>query len=139
MRVEIAALCDAATDQAGKLNLLGAFDRMGGQLPLVIQQCAAAFRIRWDRLDAGEHVLVLSLRDTRGIPLVPPLESKIQVPEMPPHIESHAINLVLNLQRLRVDREGKYLMILTIDGVEFAMLPLWVDDLTPREPNPLQR
>jgi hypothetical protein len=137
MRVEIAAICDAATDQGGKLNILGAFDRIGGELPMVMPQCATAFRIRWDREDAGEHSLSLLFEDLRGAPLLPPLESKIGVPSMPPELDSHAINLVLNLQRLRVEHEGKYQMILRVDGKEVAVLPLWVQDLTPHEPNPL--
>ena len=138
MIVEIAALCDAATDQGGKLNILGAFDRIGGPLPIVLQQCAVALRIRWDRDDVGEHSMQLLFEDLRGIPLLPPLESKIGVPGFPDELESHAMNMVLNLQRIRVDREGVYRMVLRIDGEELTRLPLFVQDATPHEPNPLK-
>lgn len=138
MNIEILALCDAATDQAGKLNILGAFDRVGGALPMVLPQCSVALRIRWMRADVGEHRLSISFGDQRGIPLVPPLDSGIHVPEMPPEIDSHAVNMVLNFQRLRVDRAGSYLLTVKVDDFEIASLPLFVQDTTPKEPNPLQ-
>jgi len=41
MNIEIIALCDAATDQQGKLNILGAFDTVFTKsLPTVHTQCA---------------------------------------------------------------------------------------------------
>jgi len=41
MDVEIFALCDAATDSGGKLNILGAFDRVSTrQFPAVHPPCA---------------------------------------------------------------------------------------------------
>jgi len=109
---------------------------MGGALPMVIPQCAAAFRMRWDRADVGEHVLNLLFQDMRGIPLLPSLESKLNVPPMPPELESHAINLVLNLQRIRIEKEGQYQLIFRVDGLDQVVLPFWVQDLTPKEPNP---
>jgi len=138
MNVEIASLCDAATDQAGKLNILGSFDHVGGPLPLVYPHCTAAFRIRWESNDAGDHTLTLKFQDVRGIPLIPPLQSTINVPPMPPEVESHAINLVLNFQQIRLEREGKYVMTFSVDGVDQATLPLYVSDTTPHEPNPLR-
>jgi len=136
MQLEVFALCDAATDQMGKLNILGAFDRVGGELPMVLPQCAVVLRIRWDRVDAGNHTLLLQFQDLRGIPLVPPLESQIGVPSMPAQLDSHAVNLVLNMQRLHVEREGKYVVMLRIDNIEIARIPLYVEDATPKEPNP---
>ena len=60
MNIEIAAICDAATANGigGRLNILGAFDRaFPPQFPFVIPQCAAAFRIRYQRPEAGIHNL----------------------------------------------------------------------------------
>jgi hypothetical protein len=137
MNVEIAALCDAATDQAGKLNLLGTFDRLHANLPLVLPQCAAAFRIRYLRSEAGEHTLTLHLEDLQGNALIPPLDSHVMFPPMQGGYDSQAVNLVLNMQRLRIDRAGKYMLRLRIDLIEAVSLPLWMEDVTPKEPNPL--
>jgi len=41
MNIQVAVLCDAATDDNGKLNLLGAFDTIyTQQLPAVHPQCS---------------------------------------------------------------------------------------------------
>ena len=63
MNIEIAAICDAATanDAGGRLNILGAFDRIFAKFPLVIPQCSAAFRLRYQRSEAGTHQLSLSI------------------------------------------------------------------------------
>lgn len=137
MIVEIASLCDAATDQGGKLNLLGTFDRLHAELPLVLPQCAAAFRIRYSRSEAGEHLLALHLEDLNGTVLIPPLESRVTFPPVQTSFDSQAVNLVLNIQRLRIEAAGKYVLRLRINQIEAVSLPLWMEDATPREPNPL--
>ena len=46
MNIQVAVLCDAATDDNGKLNLLGAFDTIyTQQLPAVHPQCSIALRV----------------------------------------------------------------------------------------------
>jgi hypothetical protein len=43
MNIQVAVLCDAATDDNGKLNLLGAFDTIyARELPAIHPQCAVA-------------------------------------------------------------------------------------------------
>lgn len=80
MNIEVAAICDAATasDMGGRLNILGAFDRVfAQQFPMQIPQCAVAFRIRYQRAEAGEHELSLVFEDVCGNPVVNPMQSKI--------------------------------------------------------------
>lgn len=137
MNVEMLALCDAATDHGGRLNMLGAFDRVGGALPVVLPQCAVVIRMRWTREDVGEHRVGIQLADERGKSLIPPLDSTVHVPPMPTEMESHAINMILNLQRLRIELAGVYKLILNIDNSTLASVPLFVQDTTPKEPNPL--
>ena len=50
MTIQVAVLCDAATDESGKLNLLGAFDTIyTQQLPAVHPQCSVRLAEReWD-------------------------------------------------------------------------------------------
>lgn len=137
MIIEVAALCDAATDQNGKLNLLGTFDRLHASVPFVLPQCAAAFRIRYSRSEAGEHSLALELEDLNGNSLVPPIDSRVFFPPVHPSFDSQTVNLVLNMQRLRIEVPGKYILRLRINQIEAMSLPLWMEDETPREPNPL--
>ncbi len=55
MKIEIFTLCDAATtDAAGKLNILGSFDRLNAvQAPITHPQCALAIKLRFERVEEG--------------------------------------------------------------------------------------
>ena len=57
MTIQIAVLCDAATDYNGKLNLLGTFDTiLTSQLPAIHPQCSIALRIAFNRIEEGALV-----------------------------------------------------------------------------------
>ena len=136
MNIEIAAICDAATANGigGRLNILGAFDRVfPAKFPFVIPQCAAAFRIRYQRAETGTHKLALSIEDVCGHPIVPVTESNI--PSEP--VATAAINLVLNMQRLQITRPDKYIVRLIVDDEELIFLPLYIlEDPRAKQANP---
>ena len=80
MKVELAALCDAATESGGKLNILGAFDAFHlPQYPFQVPHCALVYRIRFNRVEGGEHSVRVNFVDQDGKDLVPPLEAKANV------------------------------------------------------------
>ena len=61
MNIQVAVLCDAATDDNGKLNLLGSFDTIyAPQLPAVHPQCAVALRVTFQPGEGitGSHLVV---------------------------------------------------------------------------------
>ena len=129
MNIEIAAICDAATANGigGRLNILGAFDRaFPPQFPFVIPQCAAAFRIRYQRAEAGVHNLKLSIEDVCGHAIVPVMESQIPFEPVADGLDTAAINLVLNMQRLQIKRPDKYIVRLLVDDEEIVFLPLYI-------------
>ncbi|MDO8142424.1 MAG: hypothetical protein Q6358_13070, partial [Candidatus Brocadiales bacterium] len=67
MNIEVMALCDAATEAQGKLNILGTFDTIFAQkLPAVSSQCAIAFRVRFNQIEKGEHKIKLNLVNEDG-------------------------------------------------------------------------
>ena len=126
MRVEIFALCDAATDTGGRLNLLGTFDTLAAvSFPSRHPHCAIALRLRFRRIEEGIHRVRLQLVDEDGQPMVPPLDGQLDV-RCRPDAESGSANLVLNLQSLPLARPGRYSVDLAIDGREEASLPLYV-------------
>ena len=128
MNIEIAAICDAATanDVGGRLNILGAFDRIFAKSPLVIPQCSAAFRLRYQRSEAGTHQLSLSIEDVVGHPIVPPMQSEIELLPVVQGFDTAAVNMVLNMQRLQFKRPDKYIVRLVVDNEELATLPLYI-------------
>lgn len=133
MNVEAFLLCDAATDQQGKLNVLGAFDNIfAGQLPAVHPACAVAARIRFQAIESGNHAVRMHVIDEDGHSIGPKIEGNIAI-----HIgedsDSGVVNLIFNVQGLKFEKHGKYRIDLAIDGNIQASLPLRVRE-APNQP-----
>jgi hypothetical protein len=126
MDVEAFLLCDAATDQHGKLNVLGAFDTVfAKKVPVVHPACAVAARIRFSKVEQGEHAVRICVIDQDGKEVVPKLDGKVSV-RVGDEAGSMAVNLVLNFQRLKLPDYGEYRVDLAIDGQQKASLPFFV-------------
>ena len=128
MQIEVFSLCDAATDTAGKLNILGAFDMMlVSKIPAVYPQCAVALRIRFERIERAEHKVQVHFVDKDGRNVIPPLESQMKVHFIDEQ-RSVSVNMILNIHGLRIDRAGEYSIDLAIDGQQKSSLPLFVKE-----------
>lgn len=130
MIIEAFLLCDAATDQQGRLNVLGAFDGIfARELPVVYPACAVAARVRFSRIEEGSHPVRINIIDEDGTAVVPRLDGNVTV-----HIggstSSAVVNLVLNLQRIKLERYGQYQIDLAIDDEVKASLPFYVLERT---------
>ncbi len=131
MRLELFALCDAATVSGGKLNLLGAFDSIqAAQLPATHAQCAVAMRFRFNRVEEGEHRLVLTLVDEDGQRILAPIDGTLHV-KMEGDEESAVANFIVNIHQLKFERPGSYSIDLAVDGAHECSLPLNVKLLPP--------
>lgn len=131
MDIELFTLCDAATESAGKLNILGCFDRIiARQLPTLHPHCAIALRLRFDRIEEGEHRVKINLVDDDGKPVFPGLDGNISV-RMPPDGPSVCANMILNLNGLKFEKAGQYAVDLAIDGRHERSLPVYVTLLEP--------
>jgi len=128
MEIQIATLCDAATDYNGKLNILGAFDTIAaGKLPAPVPQCAMAIRMQFEREDAGEHDLVVSVIDPDGTPVVKPLEMSFGL-EWPPEDDVTFLtrNLVYYMHNLQFPSSGQHSLDIRCDGDILARRPISV-------------
>ena len=126
MDVEIFALCDAATDYAGKLNLLGTFDSVHGrEFPLVFPHCAVALRLRFERIEEGTHRVRMNFVDEDGRAVIPTLDNTVTV-RLPPDEPSICTNMVLNIQGMKFEKPGRYAIDLAIDGRHERSLPITV-------------
>ena len=93
MYIEVMSLCDAATEAQGKLNILGTFDTIFSQkLPAVCSHCAVALRVRFSRIEKGEHKIKLNLVDEDGKPILPSLETSPKV-DFPADFDSGVMKL----------------------------------------------
>ena len=129
MNIQVAVLCDAATDDHGKLNLLGAFDTIyAPQMPAFHPQCAVALRVTFQPGDEGTRKLSLNIINADG-------RSILQVPDMPVEValpdDTHFVtrNFIVNIQQLKFERIGLYSVDLSMDGRQLCSIPLAVKQM----------
>jgi len=126
MNIEAFLLCDAATDQQGKLNILGAFDNIfAKKMPTMHPACAVAARIRFEKIEEGSHTIRIHIIDEDGKSIGPKLQGNINV-RIGDDVDSTATNIVLNIQRLKFEKYGQYRIDLAIDNQIKASLPFHV-------------
>jgi hypothetical protein len=131
MNIQVAVLCDAATDDNGKLNLLGAFDTIyARELPAIHPQCAVALRVTFASADEGKRQLKLNFVDADGRPIMPAIEIPVEV-TLPADMHFGTRNFVLNFQQLKFAQPGLYSMDVLLDGDVKANIPLLVRHLQP--------
>src|ERR1043165_4394363 len=132
MNIQVAVLCDAATDSAGKLNVLGTFDTIiTQQLPAVHPQCSIALRATFSNTEEGDHKLTVNFVDEDGKSIMqnfPPIPVQIVIPE-----DAHFVsrNFIINLRDLSFKTPGFYSIDIGLDGKEEASIPLFVKQVQP--------
>ena len=129
MDIEIFSLCDAATEQGGKLSLLGSFDSIyakNAQGPIVHADCSLVLRIRFSRIEYGAHSLRARIINYDGRDIVPPLETGIRVEFGDDVLDYYLFNSVIRIRDLTFPAAGKYRIDLAIDGKLERQLPLTV-------------
>ena len=128
MHVEVFSLCDAATADAGKLNMLGAFDTIwAAKMPAVHPQCAVVLRIKFSAIERGEHKILVNFVDADGRHIMPSAKGTINI-NFSGEQRCGSANLILNIQRLKFEKYGEYSIDLAIDGRSEASLPLLVKE-----------
>lgn len=126
MNVQVAILCDAATDDNGKLNLLGAFDTIyAQQLPAIHPQCAVALRVTFAAGDEGQHKLALNFINADGHPIMPAMEIPVAI-VMSEEVYFVTRNFIVNIQQLKFVEAGLYSVDIRLDGKSQASIPLQV-------------
>jgi hypothetical protein len=135
MTIQVAVLCDAATDYNGKLNLLGTFDTIyTPQLPAHHPHCSIATRIAFDRVEEGHHKLVVNFVDEDGQPIMDSMEVPVEV-VFPPDATFISRNFIVNIQQLKLDKTGLYSIDLSLDGRALSSIPLSVKRLEQKTPD----
>ena len=128
MNIEAFCLCDAATNEAGKLNMLGAFDTIWVEkFPILHPHCAVAVRLRFDAIEKGNHPLSINIVDADGRHIVPPLSGVVTI-AMPDGQATGTINFVVNVQGLKIEKPGTLSIDLAVDGRHEMSLPIYIRD-----------
>jgi len=136
MNIQVAVLCDAATNDNEKLNLLGAFDTIyAQQLPALHPQCSVALRLTFTPGDEGHHQVTLNFVNADGRTIMQPMDfpMTIAIPD-----DAHFVtrNLIVNIQQLQFKEAGMFSLDILLDGRSQASIPLLVKHVPPREPAP---
>jgi len=128
MNIQVAVLCDAATDEgSGKLNLLGAFDTIcAQQLPATHPQCSVALRVTFGSGDEGTHTVRLNFVDADGRSIMPDFPPIPVVVTLPEHMHFGSRNVIVNFQNLKFDKPGLYSIDVSVDDQPLASIPLLV-------------
>ena len=129
MKVELFAICDAATDYNGRLNMLGIIDSIWAEkVPAVHPQCAVAVRLRFQKIEEGMHTVRTSMVNADGSAVVKPVEAEVNV-QFQAAVGSAASNMILNLHGIRFAEFGEYSIDLAVDSRHEASLPLYIREV----------
>ena len=134
MDIQVAVLCDAATDSHGKLNILGTFDTIfTSQLPAVHPQCSIALRVTFSKIEEGKHQIRLSFVDEDGKPVMRGVEMAVEI-AVPDDTIFLSRNFVINIQQLKFEKPGLYAIEIAMDGRQEGSIPLLVKQVQRKEP-----
>ena len=116
MNIQVAVLCDSATEYQNRLCILGIFDTTRThQLPATKSQCSIALQILWTKIEEGSHTIKTKFMDDDGNPTLKPVNSSVEV-IIPPISSFVTTNHILNIQQLKFTKTGNYLIVIDIDG-----------------------
>ena len=133
MDIQIAILCDAATDSHGKLNILGTFDTIyTSQLPAVHPQCSIALRMTFEKVEEGPHKVKLNFVDEDGRLVMPSMDIPLEV-TVPDDSIFVSRNFIINIQQLKFDKPGLYSIAIAMDGRQEHSIPLLIKYVPPKE------
>lgn len=126
MDIQVAVLCDAATDSHGKLNILGTFDTINAaQLPAVHPACSIALRLVFSKMEEGHRDLKLNFVDDDGKLVMPSIDIPVDI-AVPEDTAFISRNFIINIQQLRFERPGHYGIDLAMNGHHVGSIPLLV-------------
>ena len=128
MEIDLAFLADAATiDVAGKLNILGIFDRISvTEFPAPHPHISLVLRFSASMGEAGNHQVEIILRDPDGKEMMR-LNGDLQVGPGPAMSGGEVrVPQVLNIERLVFPKAGRYFFDVSVDEVHQVSVPLVV-------------
>jgi hypothetical protein len=133
MTIQVAVLCDAATEYSGKLNLLGTFDTIYiQQLPAQHPQCSVATRIAFERNEEGQHRMAVHFVDEDGQPIMTPTEAVLEV-AFPADATFISRNFIVNIQQLHFEKPGLYSVDVVMDDRRLCSIPLAVKPMEQKQ------
>ena len=129
MDVDLALLADAATiDGAGKLNILGIFDRLQTTaFPTRHPRLSMVLRFRAAVNEVGKHAIGISLKAPDGHEVMR-IDGEMNLAAGPRGVAGGVlVPHILNMDGLIFPNPGCYAFDVRVDGVHQVAIPLTVD------------
>jgi hypothetical protein len=138
MMLSLALVCDhALIDQAGKLSVLGIFERIWVErFPAVHPRLHLVLRLKGRRTEIGDHPVTIVLHDPGSREILRG-DGMVQIGEPPAgvtEVEAAAI-LVFDVP---LETAGAYHFNITVDRELMASLPITVSQMPAPQTSPLQ-
>jgi len=125
MQLEILTFCDAATDHANKLNVLGATDTIVvPTLPFKYPHCCIVMRFRVSRVEEGEHQIKLMILNGSGNAVMN-MDGKMNI-RIGGGGTTTAVNVIINVNNLQLKEAGEHAIDVAVDGSKISSNPLFV-------------
>ena len=96
------------------------------EFPVVHPHCSLVVRMIFEPQDAGQHTVLIRCLDPGGKECIPPYNPVVEEAFPSSFIPFVTRNIVLNLQRLRIEKPGVFHWNIEMDGRLLASLPLRV-------------
>ena len=132
MEVDLALLADAATiDSAGKLNILGVFDRLAtGSFPTRHPRLCLVLRFSAGVHEVGRHKVEIVLKDPEGGEVVR-IDGEMNLSSGVRGVSSGVlVPHILNMDGLVFAVPGRYAFDVRVDGEHHVSVPLSVEGPT---------
>lgn len=133
MEIDLALLADAATvDAAGKLNILGIFDRISApSFPAPHPHLSLVLRFSAGLNEAGGHEVEIALKDPDGEEVVR-VKGDMQIGPGPSNVGGRVrVPQVLNLGSLVFPKPGRYSFDVSVDREHHISIPLTLHEAMP--------
>jgi len=129
VNVALAVACDhALIDQAGKLSVIGIFERIWVErFPAVHPRLHLVLRLKGRRTEIGQHPIVIQLLDPDGREVLRG-DGSVQIGEPPAGVTEVEAGAVLAFD-VPLERAGTYHFAITVDGQHAADVPVSVTQM----------
>ena len=124
LRVEMFTLCEGATEQEGRLSLVGTYESISAAcFPCVVPQITVVLRVRFWPHEGCLHAFRLVLTSPDGNPLGVMLETMAALQSSHDH-RSTACNLIARLQNMEIEAPGEHTFDFYVDDRLEGRLPV---------------
>jgi hypothetical protein len=126
LRIEIFSLCESASDQNGRLSILGTFETVQAQqFPVILHRAMVVLRIRFWPGEGRQHKVRITVTDPDGRQLISPLDSGAALQPRSDD-QSSAYNILVHIQELRFEAPGEHTIDFYLNGNLEGRLPFIV-------------